>query len=158
MYRDNTNNTSGVLSSVYGNALGTGDTSPWSFTRKASTVVINLGTNDWANGDPAAPYETAYVSFIGTVRSHYPDAWIFLTIGSMTGEPGLTQVKTHLANVIATVSANTGDQKLATFDFGVQNLGSDGSVPSGCDWHPSATEHKRMAIILQQQLSSKLGW
>ena len=158
MYRDNSGSTSGVLASVYGRALGTGATNAWSFARKASAVVINLGTNDWATGDPGTPYETAYVSFIATVRSHYPDAWIFLTIGSMTGEPGLTQVKTRLANVIAAVSANTGDQKLSTFDFGTQNLGSDGSIPSGCDWHPNAVEHQRMATILQQQLSSKLGW
>ena len=75
----------------------------------------------------------------------------------MTGEPSLSQVKAHLANVVAAVTA-TGDQKLATFDLGVQNMGADGSVPTGCDWHPNVADHQRMAGILQQQLSSKLGW
>ena len=157
MYRDNTGNTSNVLSSVYENALGTNSNAVWDFAPKASVVVINLGTNDWANGDPGTSYETAYQSFIAKVRSHYPDAWIFLTIGSMTGEPSLSQIKAHLANVAAAVTA-TGDQRLATFDLGVQNMGADGSVPTGCDWHPNVADHQRMAGILQQQLSSKLGW
>jgi lysophospholipase L1-like esterase len=157
MYRDNSGSTTGVLSSVYANALGTDNTAVWGFVPKASVVVINLGTNDWATGDPGTPYETAYKSFIATIRSHYPDAWIFLTIGSMVGEPGLTQVKTRLANVVAALAA-AGDQKLATFDMGVQNMGADGSVPTGCDWHPNVADHLRMAGILQQQLSAKLGW
>ncbi len=157
MYRDNTGSTSGVLSSVYANALGTDNKAAWGFAPKASVVVINLGTNDWATGDPGTNYETAYESFIATVRSHYPDAWIFLTIGSMTSDPALGQVKARLANVVAALAA-TGDQKLETFDLGVQNMGSDGSVPTGCDWHPNVADHQRMAGILQQQLSSKLGW
>jgi lysophospholipase L1-like esterase len=157
MCRDNTGNTSNVLSSVYANALGTDDTTAWSFAPKASVVVINLGTNDWATGDPGTSYETAYQSFIAKVRSHYPDAWVFLTIGSMLGDPSLSQVKAHLANVVAALAA-TGDNKLATFDLGVQNMGSDGSVPTGCDWHPNVADHQRMAGILQQQLSAKLGW
>jgi lysophospholipase L1-like esterase len=157
MYRDASGNTGNVLSSVYANALGTDNTAVWGFAPKASVVVINLGTNDWSLGDPGTPYETAYKSFIATIRSHYPDAWIFLTIGSMVGEPGLTQVKTRLANVVAALAA-TGDQKLATFDLGTQNMGADGSVPTGCDWHPNVADHLRMAGILQQQLSAKLGW
>jgi lysophospholipase L1-like esterase len=157
MYRDNTGNTSNVLSRVYESALGTNSNAVWAFAPKASVVVINLGTNDWANGDPGTSYETSYQSFIAKVRGHYPDAWIFLTIGSMTGEPSLSQVKARLANVVAAVTA-TGDQKLATFDLGVQNMGADGSVPTGCDWHPNVADHQRMAGILQQQLSSKLGW
>ena len=52
MYRDRDGNTSGVLSSVYANALGTGNTTPWAFEPKASVVVVNLGTNDWNQGDP----------------------------------------------------------------------------------------------------------
>jgi hypothetical protein len=158
MYRDRDGNASGVLSSVYANALGTGNTDPWSFGPKASVVVVNLGTNDWGPGDPGTAYDTAYVAFIATLRSHYPDAWIFLTIGSMTGDPALSQIKTRLSNVVASVTASTGDQKLSTFDFGVQDMGSDGSVPTGCDWHPSASEHQRMAGTLQRQLSAKLGW
>ena len=158
MYRDLDGNTSTVLSTTYYRALGSSTTPNWSFQPKASVVVVNLGTNDWANGDPGVPYETAYIAFIAKLRAVYQDAWIFLTIGSMTSEPALTQVKTRLASVVASISASTGDERLVTFDFGTQDLGSDGSVPTGCDWHPNVVEHQRMAGILEQQLSAKLGW
>jgi hypothetical protein len=46
----------------------------------------------------------------------------------------------------------------ATFDLGIQNMGSDGSSPTGCDWHPNVADHERMAGILKTQLSAKLGW
>lgn len=158
MYRDYGGLTTGVVPSIYENAIGTSSDAAWSFTPKASVVVVNLGTNDWAKGDPGTPYEDAYVAFIAKLRSHYPDAWLFLTIGSMTGQPALSQVKTRLSNVIATVTAATGDTKVVTFDLGTQNLGADGSVPSGCDWHPNVADHARMAGILQQHLSTHLGW
>lgn len=158
MYREISGSTAGVLSTVYDRALGSNDATRWGFEPKASVVVVNLGTNDWALGDPGEAYETAYVNFIGTLRGVYPDAWIFMTIGSMTGEPALTQVKTHFDNIVASVTATTGDERLIAFDLGNQNLGANGSIPSGCDWHPSAADHVRMAGILQQQLSGKLGW
>lgn len=143
-----------VLPNVFENALGTDDPTPWHFNRKANAVVINLGTNDWAPGDPGTAYETDYVAFIGTVRKHYPDAFIFLTIGPMLGASELSQVKTRLANVKSAVN----DDKVIVFDYGTQNLGSNGEIPSGCDWHPSRDEHNRMAGILQQQLATTLGW
>lgn len=148
----------GVLSSVYENALGTADPTPYAFERKADAVVINLGTNDWGEGDPGEAYELAYFDFIATVRTQYPSAWIVLTIGSMTGEPELTEVKTRLSNVVSSVQEATGDEKLLTFDLGTQNLGADGSIPSGCDWHPNVADHERMAGILESQLSAALGW
>lgn len=157
MYRDGGGDTKGVLSSVYANTLGTNPSPPYAFARKPQVVVINLGTNDFAKGDPGLPYETAYVDFLEVVRSHYPDAWLFLTVGSMLAEPSLGQAKTHLASVTK-ARTDAGDSKVTTFDFGAQDLGSDGSIPTGCDWHPSAREHQRMAGILEAQLQQKLGW
>lgn len=158
MYRDLDGNTDGVLSTVYENALGFTNTPAWSYPVQADAVVINLGTNDWSGGgDPGIPYETAYIDFIAQLRGHYPDAWIFLTIGSMLNDPELSEVTTHLANIVAELN-DAGDERISTFDFGAQDLGSDGSVPSGCDWHPSTDEHARMAGILQAELEDKLGW
>ena len=54
--------------------------------------------------------------------------------------------------------AAAGNTKLVSVDLGIQNLGPDGSVPTGCDWHPNVIDHKRMEEILKQQLSATLGW
>ena len=157
MYRDLDGNVSGVLSSVYGNAVGTDDSTPWGFAEEASAVVINLGTNDQAQGDPGTPYESAYLDFLDTVRSHYPDAWIFLAIGSMLSDADRDAILGHLENVLAARVAS-GDARVSVLDLGVQDLGSDGSVPSGCDWHPSVADHQRMAAILEGELNTRLGW
>jgi lysophospholipase L1-like esterase len=157
MYRDGDGNTSGVLSALYDHALGTAAQPSFNFQPKASAVVINLGTNDWAKGDPGKPYEDAYVAFLEHVRSDYPNAFIFLTIGSMLSDPSLGQVKTRLQAVVAARAA-AGDDKIVTFDLGTQPLGANGEVPTGCDWHPNAADHARMAGILETQLKAKLGW
>ncbi len=75
----------------------------------------------------------------------------------MLSDPALGQVKTHLAAVVKS-RADAGDTKVTTFDFGTQDLGSDGTVPTGCDWHPSVADHQRMGAILKAELEGKLGW
>ena len=69
---------------------GSSATPRYDFARKPNAVIVNLGTNDSAPGDPGTAYEDAYVTFLRKVRSHYADAWIFLTIGTMTSDPMLT--------------------------------------------------------------------
>ncbi len=157
MFRDLDGDASGVLSSVYGNAVGTDDSTPWGFAQEASAVVINLGTNDQAQGDPGAPYEAAYLDFLDEVRSHNPDAWIFLAIGSMLSGADRDAILSHLETVLAARVAS-GDARVSVLDLGVQDLGSDGSVPSGCDWHPNVADHQRMAAILEGELNTRLGW
>jgi hypothetical protein len=157
MYRDGSGDTSGVLAALYDHELGTAAEPAFAFEPKASAVVINLGTNDWAKGDPGKPYEDAYVDFLETVRTEYPNAFIFVTIGSMLSDPALTQVKTRLQAVVTTRAA-AGDTKVVMFDLGIQPLGANGETPTGCDWHPNAADHARMAGLFETQLKAKLGW
>ncbi len=150
MYRDYGGGTANVLSKVYGNTLGTLSNSPaWSFAPKPDAVVIDLGTNDSSSSDPGKPYETAYVSFLQTVRSHYPNAWIFLAIGPMTGEPTLTTMRTHIANVIATFA----DSKVVQV-----NIDPESTATVGCDWHPTVAEDTIVANTLKTAVAAKLGW
>ncbi|HKU44273.1 MAG TPA: GDSL-type esterase/lipase family protein, partial [Polyangiales bacterium] len=157
MYRDGDGDTSGVLSALYDHVLGSSAQPVFAFEPKASAVVINLGTNDWSKGDPGKPYEDAYIAFLTRVRSKYPNAYVFLTIGSMLGEPQLGQVVARLKAVVAARNA-AGDDKLVAFDMGTQPLGNNGETPTGCDWHPNVADHMRMAEILKAQLEAKLGW
>jgi lysophospholipase L1-like esterase len=154
MSRDRNGNTGGVLPSVYENAVGTSDSTPWGFDREADVVIVNLGTNDINPGDPGVAYENAYVAFVQDVRSRYPDAWIFATIGSMLGGSQLDTINGHLANVVAAL----GDPRVVTFDLGTQDMGSNGEVPTGCDWHPNVTDNARMAEIIETRLQTHLGW
>ena len=149
MVRDAGGNASGVLSSVYENTLGTQVSPKWSFPKQADAVLINLGTNDSDKDDPGKPFEDAYVAFLKTVRSRNPNAWIFLTIGSMTADPMLTTMRTHLANVIAAA----GDSKVVKVDINVQDATS-----TGCDYHPNVAEDTRIANALQAPMAEKLGW
>jgi lysophospholipase L1-like esterase len=149
MYRDALGNTTGVLSSVYENTLGTQNASKWDFKRQADVVVINLGTNDSGPGDPGQPYENAYVAFLKRVRGHYPNAWIFLTIGPMTSDPLLTQMRGHIANVVAAAA----DAKVTAVDIATQDATS-----TGCDYHPNVAEDAVMAGVLTSAIKSKLGW
>jgi lysophospholipase L1-like esterase len=149
MYRDYGANTSNVVPSVYRHALGIEAAPAWSFSRKADAVVVNLGTNDSAAGDPGQPYEAAYVAFLHTVRGEYPAAWIFLTIGPMTVDPMLTTMRTHLANVVSTMA----DAKTMKIDLPPQDASS-----TGCDFHPNVAQDQAMAAALAPTLKTKLGW
>jgi lysophospholipase L1-like esterase len=149
MVRDLDGKTANVLSAEYDNTLGSAASPRYDFARKPAAVIVNLGTNDSAPGDPGKAYEDAYVTFLGKVRSHYADAWIFLTIGTMTADPMLTTMRTHITNVITRMA----DAKIVSVDLDTQN-----SATTGCDYHPNAAEDQRMATILKTALSAKLGW
>jgi lysophospholipase L1-like esterase len=148
VYRDGSGDTTKVMAAVYGNTVGTDPSPQWDFSVQPDAIVINLGTNDSAQGDPGTPYETAYVAFLQTVRARNPHAWIFLTIGPMTDDPELTMLRGHLANVVSAF----GDSRVATIDIAVQGS----SV--GCDYHPTVAEDTTMASALAPTIRAKLGW
>ena len=77
-----------------------------------------------------------------------------LTIGPMLDGDNLTAIKGHLQAVIQTRSSE-GDTKMSFLEFPVQNESVDGM---GCDWHPSAKTHAKMATLLTAELKTRLGW
>lgn len=155
--RDADGDPSGVLPAVYDHAVGTDDAAPWGFVPEASAVVINLGTNDMAPGDPGDAYGTALLAFLEEVRSRYPGAWIVLAAGSMLGDAERGVILGYLASVRDARAAG-GDERVSVLDLGAQDMGADGSVPTGCDWHPNVADHERMAALLEAELRDRLGW
>jgi lysophospholipase L1-like esterase len=149
IYRDGGGNTANVLAKIYGGSTPAEGSAAWDFKRKADAVIINLGTNDDGKGDPGTPYETAYVAFVRTVRSHYPDAWIFLTLGPMTGDPQLGPMRAHVSHVASAVA----DPKVV-----VVEMPSQDATSTGCDYHPNVAEHEKMAHVLTKAIQAKLGW
>jgi len=144
-----------AMPAVYARTLASTATSTWDFAKwLPHAVVINLGTNDAStSGDPGTPYETAYLTFVRTLRQKYPDAHLLLTIGPMLDGANLTAIKTHLQKVIAT-RAGEGDTKMSFLEFPVQQQ-ADGY---GCDWHPSPATNAKMATLLTAELKARLGW
>ncbi len=154
IYRDNGNSTSNVLPVVYPDTLGFVGTPAWGFRPEPQAVVVNLGTNDFAMGDPGQmQFEAAYTAFIATVRGNYPDAWIFCTVGPLLYGTGLTMATSYIQDVVAAAHAS-GDMKVQFVDFGQQNT----SLGTGCQYHPNTTEHQAMANKLVAALRTSLGW
>jgi lysophospholipase L1-like esterase len=144
-----------AMPAVYARTLPTTATSAWAFDAwQADAVVINLGTNDAStSGDPGAPYETAYLDFVRSLRQKYPSAYFVLTIGPMLSGTSLTAIKGHLQVVIQT-RLGEGDSQMSFLEFPMQT-GADGY---GCDWHPNAATHAKMATLLTAELKTRLGW
>src|SRR5262249_20738501 len=116
-------------------------------------VVINLGTNDFAQGDPGMPYEQAYEKLIQQVRSHYPNAFIVCATGSMLSGDPLTKQKAYVNEAVHTMNQN-GDARVSYADLGLQDA-NDGL---GCDWHPSLVTQQKMATRLTAAIKAVTGW
>lgn len=152
-YRDNGNSTTNVLGKVYENTLGTSPAPAWGFERKAAVVVLNLGTNDFASGDPGqAEFQSAYSALLATVRGKYPDAWIFCMIGPMLWGDGLRAATTYITAAVDGAKAN-GDAKLR-----IVTVSQDARQGTGCDWHPNVNGQRAMAERLVAEIRSAVAW
>lgn len=128
--------------------------SSWDFSRYApDAVLINLGTNDFAMGDPGSAFQTSYTAFVTQLRGHYPNARLYLAVGSMLSGANYQKASGYLSGVIA-ARASAGDTNLALLELASQ-LEADGY---GCDYHPSLATHQKMAGQLVATLKADLGW
>jgi lysophospholipase L1-like esterase len=129
------------------------DGSSWDFARYTpGAVVVHLGTNDFAQGDPGQPFVDAYLTFVTGVRGRYPDARLYLTVSPMLGGDKRTKITEYL-NTVKSTRAQQGDQNIAILTF-AQPAAADGW---GCG-HPNAATHQIMADLLTQTLKTDLGW
>lgn len=155
MYRDYGGGTTEQMPELWDRTIPTEATSAWAFTGYTpDAVVINLGTNDFAKGDPGAPFVDAYVAFLAKVRGRYPGAFVFCTTSPLLGG---TEAAQHKGYVQAAIDARKakGDTRVALVDFPTQDGAVDGL---GCDYHPSLKTHAKMAAILTAAIKAQLGW
>lgn len=121
----------------------------WDFTRYTpDAVILNLGTNDYAYGDPGKDFEDAYVALLALVRETYPNAWIVCALGTMMFDYQLATARPHLTNILE----RFGDARSSLLDMGVQD------ADQGCNGHPNRRTHEKMGRALAAHLREKLGW
>jgi lysophospholipase L1-like esterase len=128
----------------------------WPFTAYVpDVVVINLGTNDFSDGDPGAPFVDAYVDFIGEIRVRYPAVPVVVALSPMlsdgfpSGAMHRTIAAGYLQEVVATAGGATSYLVLdeQVFDDGL-----------GCDYHPGEVTQQKMADALVAHLRPLMGW
>ena len=154
MYRNYGGDMTDTLPVLYLRTLPDQATSAWDFAQYTpDVVVINLGTNDFATGDPGQPYADAYLAFARMVRSRYPGAYIECTNGPMLADPSLSAARGYITGVVSTMTAG-GDSRVGYLEYPTQSA----SNGLGCDYHPSVTTHQLMAAQLTAALKAALGW
>ena len=161
IYR-NWNGVGAVMPQVYENMyLNTDAKKKWDFGRYTPDLVsICLGTNDLSLGDgvnerlpfDSAAYVSAYIDFLATVYTHYPEAQVCLLTSPMVhGEPGV-----KLNNCLNAVKQHYDQKKmgkpLAIFEF------PSHLEPHGCSYHPDTEDHKQMAEVLVPFYKVLMNW
>jgi hypothetical protein len=135
---------------LYGRTLFNDAESQWPFASYLpDVVVINLGTNDFANEeDPGDAFVELYVDFIERLEGLYPGVEIFCTAGGMINGIFLTRVQ-------AVVSARhtAGDMRVHYVE--IPPLQESGA---GCDYHPNVATHTAMADILITAITAETEW
>jgi lysophospholipase L1-like esterase len=152
MYRDYTGNTTNQMPTRFLLTLADIPSSTWGFTTPApDVVVIDLGTNDSAQGDPGAAFQTAYTNFLQQeLRPHYPNAWVVLALSPMLSGTSRTQISGYLNGVVSTLQS-AGDKRIAYFEYDVEQT-------MGCQSHPDVATNQAMAAKIVPFIEQLTGW
>ena len=149
-----------TIPKIYGRVLPQIAASRWNFSWHPQAIVINLGTNDFAGGDPPEKgWVNAYVRFIARLRRHDKDVTIFCALSPMLSNTwsfsknARSKCRKYIQTVVHQCHQK-GYHKVYFLDFPMQT----GKYGFGADWHPSVGEHRYMAEILERALREKLGW
>jgi hypothetical protein len=108
----------------------------WNFKQYIPDIVtICLGQNDGIQD--STTFCTAYVRFVKTVRSKYPEAKIILLTSPMADQ-NLTPVLQKYISSVRAFMLQSGDENIYKYFFRKQ-------YHHGCDSHPSLEEQQKIA-------------
>jgi quercetin dioxygenase-like cupin family protein len=120
-------------------------------------VFVSLGTNDFnlAIGPlpERAPWVSAYVTFVRTIRSRYPEAHVFLTEGAIVSDEDDPERprKTVLREYLAETARRLADPR-------VHVIPSQHYPGDALNAHPTGEQHAAMARDLEPVLRGVMGW
>ncbi|MCB0264572.1 MAG: acetyl xylan esterase [Calditrichaeota bacterium] len=126
----------------------------WQFSQwQPDVAVVNLGTNDFANGIPeATEFIGDYSAFLGKIRVAYPAATIICLDGPMLSGDALSTCQHYIKQAV-TIAEKNGDSNVFTF-----SLSTQGENGFGADWHPNVAQHEKNADELVAFFNEKLNW
>ena len=150
--RNSDGTTTGNIPSLYDRVLPASATPTWDFHIRPQAVVINLGKNDLATGDPGVAFVNGYVAFVRTLRARYPDALIVATTGPNLGDPNHALQLTYVQRALDMLHA-AGDPRVDLLDWPEET-----PAETGCDVHPTAAKQRTMGQALTALLSTRLAW
>jgi lysophospholipase L1-like esterase len=154
MYRNYGGDMTETMPTLYKRTIPTDSASTWNFSWIPDAVIIDLGTNDFSKGDPGQPYLNAYEGFVSDLRTHYPNAYLFLVIGPMTSGADLTTARGYLDQVVM-VRSDAGDKRVKQILVDPQDQSKNGI---GCDYHPSVATDDAMGKAIASTIKTTMGW
>lgn len=98
-------------------------------------MMVVLGDNDFAQGDPGAEFDAKYLAFVKTLRKRAPEAKIVLCRSAVMYDSDKRKARTRVGKVIDGIIKQLGDSKILKFDFPVYQE----AWGHGADWHMSRT-------------------
>jgi len=153
IYRNNDGDLEDTMPARFLRTVPTRKTSVWAFDEPApDAVVVDLATNDFAMGAPPRDaFVGAYARFLGDLRSRWPKTVPVAVLGPMLYGPPLDSARAWTKEAVKQRAAE-GD----TVHF-LELAMQDGSDGYGCQYHPSAARHRRMATELEKVLRPLLS-
>ncbi len=145
----------GTMLSYYEQTTTDRDSAAWDFSRWIpKAVVINLGTNDFSTAPhPAGEvFMQGYTELIIKIRNRYPDAHIFAIAGPIMVDPAEDTIR----SVVTQMREVLKDERVHFVKI-ENNLELSG-VDYGCDWHPNASGHRKIADQLIPHIRQEMNW
>jgi len=125
------------------------DSLPWNFANyQPNVVTICLGQNDGIQNERS--FCQAYVQFVKSLRTVYPHAQMVLLSSPMADSTLSVFLKKSIKQVIAQLHEQ-GDKKVAFYFFKKR-------YDSGCNAHPTLSQHQQMADELSMFLKTLMHW
>jgi lysophospholipase L1-like esterase len=124
----------------------------WDFNQYIPDVLtICLGQNDGIQSD-SSKFLGAYVTFLQSIRTHYPNTQIVLITSPMANGSLLAQMIKYNA-AVARRMKESGDNNVSSFAFSTTK-----SWNAGCDTHPSVAQHAEIASLLTNYIKTLMNW
>ncbi len=151
----------GEMTTYFQRALPSREDSRWNHAAwTPHVVVLNVGTNNFAQFDPGEPkFVRVYARLFGQVRDAYPDAFVVCSLGPMLSDayPLGRNNLTHAKRYMRAVEKKLRDEGFDNFEF-LEFPEQNHAHGLGCGFHPSRKTHRLMAERLVALVRKRLSW